>query len=247
MMNTRSRIIARRAVDIGMMAVIVILLGFQITGQAVHEWMGITMSVLVIIHTVMNHGWYRNIFKGKYPPVRILQTVVNLALLVSFVLTAVSGMMMSQHAVPFLRSESLVGGARAMHLAFSHWSFLLISAHLGLHWNMMTQKVRGHLVLWRILSVIAVAAGGYGLFLTVQNQIYSYLFFQVQFAFLDYGAAPALVFFQNILMIVSWALIAYEIAAILRKPAGNDPHRRRISLGMIAAEFAVFGILLLAV
>lgn len=231
--------IVRRVIDIAMTAVIIILLGFQVTGQMAHEWMGVTMFVLVILHTILNHAWYRGLFRGKYTAVRVLQTIVNLALLVCFVLTAVSGMMMSEHALPFLRRESLVGTAREMHLAFSHWSFVLVSAHLGLHWGMMMRPLQRKKVLWRVLSLAAVIAAGYGMLLSVRAQLWSYMSFQVQFVFYDYGKAPIQVFLENICMMASWAFIAYELVTILRKSGRNDPHRRWISLGMIAAEFVL--------
>lgn len=236
------KFIIRRIIDIAMTAAIVLLMASQITGQTAHEWMGISMFLLFIIHTVLNHVWYKNLLKGKYQPVRVLQTIINLALLVSFVLTAVSGILMSQKAVPFLRIGSAVGTARALHLGFSHWTFLLISVHLGLHWGMITRKAQKHRGLWTVLSIAGVVAAGYGLLLTIRSQVYSYMLFQVLFAFLDYGASPVRVILENILMMASWAMISYEITKILRKPAKNDPHRRWISLAMIALEFVIAGI-----
>lgn len=237
----------RRITDIAMTAAIVLLMTSQITGQTAHEWMGIIMFLLVIVHTVLNRVWYKNLLKGKYQPARVLQTIVNLALLISFVLTAISGILMSQRAVPFLRVGSAVGTARALHLGFSHWTFLLISVHLGLHWGVITRKAQKHRALWSVLSIAGIIAAGYGLLLTIRAQIYSYMLFQVLFAFLDYGASPVRVILENILMMASWAMISYEIAKILRKPAKNDPHGRWISLCMIALEFAAAGILSIVV
>lgn len=231
--------IFRRVVDIAMTAAIVILMAFQITGEAVHEWMGIVMFILFISHTVLNRLWYRQIVRGRYSAVRVLQTVLDFALLVSFCVTAVSGMMMSQYAVPFLRASRLIGSAQSLHLAFSHWTFILISAHLGLHWGMMIRPLQKKRILFTVLSVAAIFICGYGLSLTSGSQIYSYLLFKMQFAFFDYNESALRVFCENILMMASWAMIAYELSRILRKPSKNDPHRRWISVGMIAAEVLV--------
>lgn len=228
--------VIRRVVDIAMTIAIVILMAFQITGEAVHEWMGIVMFILFISHTILNRAWYKQIVKGRYSAVRTLQTVLDLALLVSFCVTAVSGMMMSQYAVPFLRASRLIGSAQSLHLAFSHWTFILISAHLGLHWGMMIRPLQKKRILFTVLTIAAIIICGYGLALTFSSQIYSYLFFKMQFAFFDYNESALQVFCENILMMASWAMIAYELARILRNPSKNDPHRRWISIGMIAGE-----------
>lgn len=228
--------IFRRVIDIAMTVAIVILMAFQITGEAVHEWMGIVMFALFICHTILNRVWYKQIVRGRYSGVWILQTVLDIALLISFIVTAVSGMMMSQYAVPFLRADRLIGNAQSLHLAFSHWTFVLISAHLGLHWGMMIRPLQKNRILFALLSVAAIFLCGYGLSLTFSSQVYSYLSFKMQFAFFDYNQSALQVFCENILMMASWAMIAYELTRILRKPAKNDPHRRWISIGMVAAE-----------
>lgn len=238
--------IVRRIVDVAMTAAIVILMAYQITGEAVHEWMGIAMFVLFILHTVLNRFWYKGLVRGRYSAVRILQTVLDLALLAAFTATAVTGMLMSQYAVPFLRVPRLVGSTQSLHLAFSHWSFILISAHLGLHRGMMIRPLQKKRILMTVLSVAAVLAGGYGLLLSFENGVYSYLTFQMFFANFDYSKTALWVFTENVLMMISWAMITYEITQILQSTSAGIRHRRLTSLGMIAAEViaaVVFSIL----
>ena len=62
--------------------------------------------------------------EGKYNPYRIVTTVVNIALFLSFAFTAFCGMSMSGHAVPFLYGMTKVSFARRMHLSMSHWAFI---------------------------------------------------------------------------------------------------------------------------
>lgn len=233
------RVLVRRIIDIAMTAGITVLMAFQITGQAVHEWTGIVMFALFIAHTILNRAWYRNILKGKYRAVRVLQSVVNLALLVCFIMTAVSGIMMSQYAVPALHADVLVGTSQRMHLAFSHWSFLLISMHLGLHWGMMVRPLQKQKTLWHILSAAAVIAASCGLFFSVRSQIYSYLLFRMEFAFFDYTLSPAAVVLENILMMAGWAFISYELTGILSRENPNHTGRRKKACGMLAAEILI--------
>lgn len=90
------------------------------------SWIDMGMTVLVIIHQILNRKWYGALFKGKYNPYRSISTVLNILLIASFVLTAFSGMSMSGHAVPFLYGMAPVSFARRMHLSMSHWAFVLM-------------------------------------------------------------------------------------------------------------------------
>ena len=78
------------------------LMAYQVTGEERHEWTGITMTLTVIVHQILNRRWYAVLFKGKYHAYRSLTTLVNLLLIGAIAVTALCGMSMSEYAVPFL-------------------------------------------------------------------------------------------------------------------------------------------------
>lgn len=121
-MNNKTNII-KRIVDICMTVLLLCLMAYQVTGEALHEWIGVGMTLMVIVHQILNRKWYAILFKGKYHPVRIVMTVVNVLLIASFLLTAFCGMSMSGYAVPFLYGMAPVSFVRRMHLSMSYWSF----------------------------------------------------------------------------------------------------------------------------
>jgi hypothetical protein len=43
-------------------------MAYQVTGEVLHEWIGMGMTALVIIHQIFNRKWYGAIFKGKHNP-----------------------------------------------------------------------------------------------------------------------------------------------------------------------------------
>jgi hypothetical protein len=188
-----------------------------VTGEALHEWIGIGMTVLVIVHQILNRKWYGAIFKGRYNAYRITTTVVNIALLLSFAMTAFCGMSMSGHAVPFLYGMAKVSFARRMHLSMSHWSFVLMGLHLGLHIPVMIAKLKLSDKLRMALSVLLCIVAGIGLCLFLKNSILDYLLFRVPFAFLDYEKAGILVFFENILMLTFWVYLGALMAVLCKK------------------------------
>ena len=133
MNGSRSNKSIKRIVDTAMTVLLLFLMAYQVTGETAHEWIGIGMTALVIVHQVLNRKWYGALFKGKYSPLRIVQTCINVALVIGFVLTALCGINMSVHAVPFLSDFMRASLGRRLHLTLSHWCFVLMGLHLGLH------------------------------------------------------------------------------------------------------------------
>lgn len=207
----------KRIVDIAMTVLLLCLMAYQVTGEMAHEWIGMGMTVLIIIHQILNRKWYGALFKGKYRPYRILSTTLNILLLLSFLLTAFCGMSMSGYAVPFLYGMAPVSFVRRTHLSMSHWSFVLMGMHLGMHIPMMTAGLKWKGRTKTILAGLFTCIGGIGLYLFLRNGMPDYLFFRVPFAFLDYEKAGWLVFLENLLMLSFWAYIGMQAAQILQK------------------------------
>ena len=206
--------VARRVIDMCMTLLLLFLMAYQVTGETLHEWIGIGMTVLVIIHQILNRKWYGALFKGKYRPYRIVTTAVNILLLLSFALTAFCGMSMSGHAVPFLYGIAPITFARRMHLSMSHWSFVLMGLHLGLHIPAMTAKMKIEGRKKTLVSAVFWCIAGIGLWLFLRNNMTDYLFFRVPFAFLDYEKAGALVILENIVMLLFWAFIGVQCSLL---------------------------------
>jgi hypothetical protein len=200
-----------------MTVLLLCLMAYQVTGEMAHEWIGMGMTVLIIIHQILNRKWYGALFKGKYRPYRILSTTLNILLLLSFLLTAFCGMSMSGYAVPFLYGMAPVSFVRRTHLSMSHWSFVLMGMHLGMHIPMMTAGLKWKGRTKTILAGLFTCIGGIGLYLFLRNGMPDYLFFRVPFAFLDYEKAGWLVFLENLLMLSFWAYIGMQAAQILQK------------------------------
>lgn len=129
-------------IDFLMTALLLLLMVYQVVGETLHEWFGAAMLVLFLVHNILNIKWYKNLFKGKYKPVRILGTVLNFAVLATILSLAYSGIVMSRHVFAFLLIDRGMALARVMHLSGSYWGFVLMSLHLGLHWGMITRMLR---------------------------------------------------------------------------------------------------------
>ena len=204
----------KRIVDAALTVLLLCLMAYQVTGEALHEWLGVSMTILVIVHQVLNRKWYGALFKGKYSAYRATATALNAALLAAFALTAFCGMSMSGHAVPFLYGMARISFARQMHLSMSHWAFVLMGLHLGFHIPAMAAKLSK--TAKASLAAAFTAAAGVGLYLFLRSGMADYMLFRVPFAFLNYDKAAALVFLENLLMLLFWAFAGMLLSLLLR-------------------------------
>lgn len=213
-MQTKT-VIIKRIVDVVLTVLLLFLTAFQVTGEMLHEWLGIGMTVTLILHHILNRKWYKAVFKGKYSPYRIAMTAVNTLLLASIALTALSGMSMSSHAVPFLYGLINVMTARELHLAMSYWAFILMGVHIGLHMKAMTAKLSGKGA--AAFKAVLTGISGVGLWLFLKSGIVKYITFRTHFAFLDYAAAKWLILLQNLAMLVFFMLTGYVFSEITQR------------------------------
>jgi hypothetical protein len=107
----------------------------------VHEILGVGLFVLWGVHIALNRHWYGAIFRGKYNPYRVMQTIINCCILICTIFLMISGIILSNHLFTFLNIQSGLGFARIAHLLASHWYYLFMSLHIGLHVGMISNKL----------------------------------------------------------------------------------------------------------
>lgn len=146
-MNRRT--IWRRSTDLAMTILLLVLMAYSVTGQAVHEWTGIALILLCILHHLLNLQWLRSIAKGRRTAARILQSALVALLSLCMIAQAVSGFAMYRYALPFLNIPLPASAARLIHLSCGYWSFLLASVHLGLYGGIFLMRCgRSRSFLW---------------------------------------------------------------------------------------------------
>ena len=206
----------KRIIDACMTLILLFLMAYQVTGEVLHEWIGIGMTVVLIVHHILNIKWYAVLFKGKYNAYRIITTIVNALLLMSIALTAFCGMSMSNYAVPFLYGMTDRVFAGTIHLALSFWSFMLMGIHLGLHLPAMTAKIKPSKTTGIIVTGIFTVLAGVGLWSFIKNGIPSYITFRTHFAFFDYDKPALLVFVENLTELFFFCFIGANTVHIIR-------------------------------
>ena len=149
------------------------------------------MFLLFILHHILNRKWTGNLTKGRYKPLRIIQTILVMLILICILGSMASGIILSRHVFAFLKIRGLSAPARVIHMTCAYWGFVLMSLHLGIHWGMMMgmagkifpkpSKARN----W-ILRLAGIGIAGYGIYAFIKRDILSYLLMQVQYVFFNF-------------------------------------------------------------
>ena len=216
-------------IDLVMTVLLLCQMAYMLIGETIHEWIGVTMFVLFILHHILNVNWYQNLAKGKYSPLRTIQTAVNFSVLISMVALMVSGIILSREVFAFLPIHSGMGLSRILHMLAAYWGFILMSIHLGLHWGMVTGMARKMIGgkrssaawIWilRGLALVICCIGVYSFFI---NNIADYLFMRSQFVFFDMEQPLPLFFLEYLSMMGLWVCLAYYGARWLQKRSSGQ-------------------------
>ncbi len=219
--------ILKIVVDIGMTVMLLLLMTYERIGAAVHEWLGMAIFVLFIIHHFLNRKWSGYVFKGRYTLFRIWQTILVVGILLTMAGSMYSGVVLSEYALSFLPIKGGRAFAREVHMISAYWGFVLMSLHLGLHWGMMMgiakrfvkelPTIRKIVAIGRwLLRGIAVLIAGYGAYAFIQRDIGRYMLLINHFAFFDFD--EPFVFFLADYMAVMWcfAWISHHFSKGLR-------------------------------
>lgn len=71
------KLVTRIVIDVCMTISLLHLMAYSLVGEVAHEVIGISIFVLFVIHHILNRIWIATITKGKYSPLRIIQTILT--------------------------------------------------------------------------------------------------------------------------------------------------------------------------
>lgn len=190
--------IIKITVDIIMTMLFFVLMAYHFTGDAIHEYLGFSLFIFFILHHILNFNWYKNIYKGKYNFNRILNTFINTMLFLCMAGLMISGILFSQRVLGFLNIHNSGMFTRRLHMISNSWTFVFMSAHLGMHWGMFINR---KFIKKQISIIIALFVSIYGVVSFIKRGLYNKMFLLVEFAFFDYEE-PVIFFFMDYLSIM---------------------------------------------
>ncbi len=205
----------RMTIDITMTILSIILMGgnYLFPADLVHEILGVGLFVLWALHIILNRRWYGAIFKGKYNPYRVMQTVINCCILICTIFLMISGIILSNHIFTFLNIQGGLGFARISHVLASHWYYLFMSLHIGLHVGRLFQNATAKIIPRIILALVCA----YGIYAFIARGVWKYLILQQQFFFFDLERGYILFAIDYISIIILFATLSHLLAKSLKK------------------------------
>lgn len=204
------------AIDAAMFILFVFLMGQHLTVDA-HEWLGLAVFILFVLHNVLNYRWYAVLLQGRYTLLRSIQTTVNFLLLIVMIICLVSSVIVSVDVFSFMdMGGALVG--RILHMITTAWAFVLMSIHLGLHWSVfvgMAKKMKcpnmlRQIIKW-IMRIAAIAISVFGIYVFIERAFYQELFYLTAFKAFDYDKSIIVYLLESIALSSVFIYAAYYI------------------------------------
>ena len=203
----------RLPLDILMIILSVILMGGTMffPDDRVHQIFGISLIVIWVVHVVLNRRWYSALFKGQYKPYRIMQIIVNLGVLLCALFLMISGLLMAWF-IPTDWVGGALGFARITHLLASHWYYVFMAFHIGLHGAMLASKIK---IRGLATQIICLLISLYGIYAFIIRGVWKYMFGLPQFFFFDFNRGYVLFALDYISIIVLFGTIAYYLGKLI--------------------------------
>ena len=211
--------ITRLAADAAMTIALLLLMAYGLVGEAAHEWIGMAMLALFILHHIFNRRWIGSVRRGRYTRLRTAQTVIAALALACMLGSMVSGIIISRHVFALLpgrgRYETAAG---TVHMLSAFWGFVLMSVHLGMHWGMVLSAVRRCFKRRiRALDAAGYLLAVYGAVAFFRRDIADYLLLRSHFVFYDFSESLPLFLLDYCAVMALFVLIGFLTAKILSK------------------------------
>ena len=216
----KHKLYSRMIIDIMLTVILLLQMAYMLVGEELHEWFGVGMFLLFIIHLYLNRKWIQSIFKGRYTFLRGFQSIINLCVFICMIMLMISGIVLSKYVFAFLPITGGMSIARIIHMCSSYWGFLLMSIHLGLHWSMMMSILmkKGKIkVIKPFIGYIGFILFLLGLYYFNEQNMIEYLFLKNQFVFFDTSISLVSFLMKYIMIMTTFAYIGYQLKKYLLK------------------------------
>lgn len=132
--------------DIALFLVFLVVYEAKTTGETVHEWLGVGLIAVIIIHILLHWQWVVSITRRFFQRIRTeprINYIVNMAIFISFTTIIFSGLMMSHSVLPFFGLAAPdTPFWKMLHSQASDITLGLVALHIALHWQWLANAVK---------------------------------------------------------------------------------------------------------
>jgi cytochrome b len=132
-----------------------IFLGFfaafepRMTGENIHEWLGIAFFITMLVHLILHWKWVISTstrFFGKMALGIRISYIVDFLIFAAFLTVNLSGLLISRSALQTLGIQLPSGGNwRQVHSLFADITVYLVAIHFALHWDWIMAMMKKYI------------------------------------------------------------------------------------------------------
>ena len=147
-MNTSTK--TNLILDITIFAAFLVSANPSLTGNTIHEWLGVSFAAAIITHLLFHWNWLVKVttefFKNLYHQSR-LNYVVNLLFFIAMPCAMLSGLMISKDVMSVLGIQLDVSrNWKTIHNLASDASVIMLGIHFALHWKWVINHIGRYIV-----------------------------------------------------------------------------------------------------
>ncbi len=145
-MSTKTNLI----VDLTIFTAFLVVSNPHLTGNTIHEWLGVSFAAGIITHLLLHWDWIvkvgREFFKKLLHQSR-LNFVVNTLFFIAMTGTMFSGLLISKDVMSTFGIQLDVSrGWKSIHTLMSDASLILLGIHAALHWKWIVTNIGRYIV-----------------------------------------------------------------------------------------------------
>ena len=154
-------------IDILLLIDTFVLVNMDITGHLIHEILGISMAILLLIHIVTNWNWVKNVTKNlkKVNKKAKLMYVVNILTMIIYFGAILFGIIISHELFKFETSSNYK--FVITHVIFGRLAIIVMLMHIGMNLNRIFKKVKNKNIkygLYIIYILVSVLISTYSIY-----------------------------------------------------------------------------------
>lgn len=170
----------RYLLDVLLLLLLVFEMSFLYLPPFFHELVGVALFIPIFVHLFQNRFYLKALLKGRWPLPRVLGAAVNLLLLVTCLMSVISGCLISNvlfaDIMPLsMRSNPVLF---SLHSASARWFLVFAGLHFGLHVSIWWQKLqRAAGIMSRpfpakvLMGIMALLLGAGGIYAAMQDEL----------------------------------------------------------------------------
>jgi len=135
----RSQTRTKLWIDLAIFVAFLITMEPHSSGLAIHEWLSLSLIAVIVVHLLLSWDWIAQLtrrFLGKVTVISRINYILNWLLFFDGLLIMISGIMISEVAIPALGiSLPPVFAWRRLHDPAANIFLILLGVHTALHWS----------------------------------------------------------------------------------------------------------------